>query len=205
MATATTIRENIQQLPLGQPFTASSLLQHGSRAAVDQALSRMARAGTIARVTRGVYVRPEVSKYVGQVLPEPLMVAQVVAKQHGEVVQVHGAEAARRFALTTQVPTKPIFLTSGPSRRFRIGTLEVVLQKVSPRKLALAGRPAGVALTALWYLGKEQMRPEVVKAIEARLAPEEFSALCAAKAQMPAWMAHTIRSYEMSRGAPCHG
>lgn len=193
------------ELALGEPFTASSLLSFGSRAAVDQALSRLTREGAITRITRGVYVRPEVSRFVGAVLPEPLKVVQAMAHEHGEVVQVHGAEAARRLALSTQVPTTPVFLTSGPSRHFRIGKLEVVLKNVSARKLALAGRPAGVALTALWYLGKEQMTPEVVKTIEAGLAPEEFTALCAAKSQMPAWMADTIRRYEMAQGAHPNG
>ncbi|MCC7070021.1 MAG: type IV toxin-antitoxin system AbiEi family antitoxin domain-containing protein [Deltaproteobacteria bacterium] len=205
MGTANTIREHIEKLPQGEPFTASSMLSFGSRAAVDQALSRLAREGAIARITRGVYVRPEVSKYVGTVLPEPLKVVQVMAHEHGEVVQVHGAEAARRMALSTQVPTKSVFLTSGPNRHFRIGKLEVVLKNVSARKLALAERPAGVALTALWYLGKEQVTSEVVRTIETRLAPEEFTALCAAKSQMPAWMADTIRAYEMKHGARAHG
>jgi predicted transcriptional regulator of viral defense system len=200
MGTTNTIREHIESLPLGEPFTASSMVSFGSRAAVDQALSRLARERAIARITRGVYVRPEVSKYVGTVLPEPLKVVQAMAHEHGEVVQVHGAEAARRMALSTQVPTKAVFLTSGPNRHFRIGKLEVVLKNVSARKLALAERPAGVALTALWYLGKEQVTPEVVKTIEGRLAPEEFTALCAAKSQMPAWMADTIRTYEKTQG-----
>jgi predicted transcriptional regulator of viral defense system len=209
MGTASTIRERIESLPLGEPFTASSMLSFGPRAAVDQALSRLAREGAIARITRGVYVRPEVSKYVGTVLPEPLKVVQAIAHEHGEVVQVHGAEAARRMALSTQVPTKSVFLTSGPNRHFRIGKQEVVLKNVSARKLALAERPAGVALTALWYLGKEQVTSDVVKTIETRLAPEEFTALCAAKSQMPAWMADTIRKYEMKQGrsgrARAHG
>jgi predicted transcriptional regulator of viral defense system len=205
MGTASTIREHIEKLPQGEPFTASSMLSFGSRAAVDQALSRLAREGAIARITRGVYVRPEVSKYVGTVLPEPLKVVQALAHEHGEVVQVHGAEAARRMALSTQVPTKSVFLTSGPSRHFHIGKQEVVLKNVSARKLALAERPAGVALTALWYLGKEHVTPEVVKTIKTRLAPEEFTALCAAKSQMPAWMADTIRTYEKKHGARAHG
>lgn len=205
MGTASRIREHIEKVALGEPFMASSMVSFGSRAAVDQALSRLAREGAIARITRGVYVRPEVSKYVGTVLPEPLKVVQAMAYEHGEIVQVHGAEAARRMALSTQVPTKPVFLTSGPNRHFRIGTLEVVLKNVSARKLALADRPAGVALTALWYLGKEQVTPEVVNTIRTRLAPEEFTALCAAKNQMPAWMADTIRTYEMTHEARAHG
>lgn len=188
------VQTHIENLPRGEPFTTASLLVHGTRAAVDQALSRLARAGVIQRVARGVYVRPEVSRYVGTVPPEPLKIAQAVA--HGETVQVHGAEAARRLGLTTQVPTRPVFLTSGASRRFHLGELEVALQHVSPRKLALAGRPAGLALTALWYLGKEHVTTEVLRTVEERLPPEEFSALRAATYAMPAWMVDAFHAYE---------
>ena len=202
MPIAQAIREHIEGLPFGEPFTTSSLLIYGPRAAVDQTLSRLARAGFVERVVRGVYVRPEVSKYVGKVMPEPFKVAKAIAREHGETVQVHGAEAARRRGLSTQVPAQPVFLTSGPSRHLRLGNLEVVLKKVSSNKLALANRPAGLALTALWYLGKEHVNAAVLETIETKLPPEEFEALRAARNVMPAWMADEF--YRYGRGA-AHG
>jgi hypothetical protein len=201
-STTASIRAHIEQLPPGDPFTASSLLSYGTRAAVDQALSRLAKSGYIERVTRGVYVRPKVSPYVGKVPPEPLKVVKAIAKEHGEVVQVHGAEAARRLALSTQAPTQPVFLTSGPSRSFRLGNLEVTLKHVKPRRLALAERQAGLALTALWYLGEEQVTASVLNTIREQLPPEEFQALREATNVMPVWMADAFHHYEaeQSRG-----
>ncbi len=134
--TAELIRERIEAMPIGEPFTPTAFLECGTRASVDQTLSRLAKAGSIERVTRGVFVRPEVNRFVGKVMPEPLKVAETVAKTTGAVIQVHGAEAARRLELTTQVPTQSVFVTSGPSKRIRVGKMEI---RLAARLSAQAG------------------------------------------------------------------
>ena len=187
------IRHRVMEMPVGTLFSVKEFLPMGSRAAIDQALSRMVRAGTIARVTRGVFVRPKENRFLGKLAPEPASVARLVATTSGGVFGLHGAEAARQLGLTTQVPTQAVFYTSGPGHRFRMGELQVVLKHVSPRRLALAGRPAGTALSALWYLGKRQVTPAVVTAVRTRLGPEEFAALEAATGAMPGWLTAVLR------------
>ncbi len=199
MKAARSILRSIEKLPAGEPFTTSALLQHGTRAAVDHALSRFARTGLVTRVARGVYVRPRTNRYVGQVPPSPEAVAQALVAQAGAKVQMTGAEAAVEFQLTTQQPVTPVFHTSGPSRRFRMGKLEVTLKHVSARKLALAGRPAGVALAALWYLGRREVTEAVIEQVRRKLPAEEFRALEAAAASQPAWMAAAFRRHARTR------
>lgn len=196
MTTAERIRQCIAEIPVGEPFTPAGLLECGTRASVDQSLSRLVKAGTITRVTRGVFVRPEVSRYVDKVMPEPIKVAHVLAKSTGAVVQVHGAEAARRLELTTQVPVQSMFSTSGPSKRIRVGKMEIRLQHVSSRKLALAGRPAGLALAALWYLGKGEVTIKTIANIRNKLSPGEFEVLKSTTNAMPAWMSDVFFRYE---------
>lgn len=188
VTTTNAIRAQIERLPRGEPFTPAVLLAHGTRAAVDQALSRMVRAGALARVARGVYVVPTVSRYVGRVSPSPWKVAEATAHARGELIQIAGAEAALGLELSTQVPMTPAYLTSGRSRRVRMGGLEVRLRHTSPRKLALAGRPAGIALAAMWYLGKRELTPSTVERIRRKLSKREFAALRAARSVMPGWM-----------------
>ena len=190
--TAKLIRQRIEAMPIGEPFTPTAFLECGTRASVDQTLSRLVKAGSIERVTRGVFVRPEVSRFVGKVSPSPLKVAETVAKTTGAIVQVHGAEAARRLELTTQVPTQSVFVTSGPSKRIRVGKMEIRLQHVCQRKLALAGRPAGLALAAMWYLGKKEVTPALVEKIRRKLGSSEFEVLKSATSSMPAWMSDAI-------------
>lgn len=163
---------------------------------VDQTLSRLAKNGELTRLTRGIYVRPKQSKYVGLVMPEPVKIAQAKRVGEQESLQIHGAEAARQFGLTTQVPTTPVFCSSGPSRKFWVGNLRVQVKHVSPRKLALAGTPAGTALSALWYIGRKNISEKVIAAIKEKLPASEFETLKGARPMMPVWMADAIYRYE---------
>jgi hypothetical protein len=196
MTTVEAIRNRINAIGVGEPFTSTQFNALGTRASVDQTLSRLVKQGEIARISRGVFVRPKKSRYVGEVMPEPSKVAQAIATAHGETIQVHGAEAARLLGLTTQMPLQAVFNTSGPSRELKLGNLPLVLKHVARRKLALSGRPSGLALSALWYLGKEQVSTNTIKAIREKLTPQAFEEFKAETSSMPAWMVDTLHRYE---------
>ena len=186
MSTAQTVRARIAKLPQGKPFTSDRFLKHGSRAAANRVLSRLATSGEITCLAHGVFVRPRTNRFVGTVLPGVLEVVEAIARSNGETVQVHGAEAARRFGLSIQVPTAPVFHTSASSRTIRIGNITVRMVHTSNwRRLQFAGEAPGVALSALWYLGKDNVSPETVATIEATLGPAEFQR--PRSADMPAW------------------
>lgn len=55
--------------------------------------------------------------------------------------------------------------------------MEIRLLHVCQRKLALAGRPAGLALAAMWYLGKTEVTPALVEKIRRKLGSSEFEVL----------------------------
>ena len=187
MSTARTIRTGIRKLPKGKPFTSARFLEHGSRGTVDRTLSRLAARGEIQRLARGVFVRPRTNRFVGTVLPDILEVVEAIARSNGETVQIHGAEAARRLKLSTQVPTAPVFHTNASSRTIRIANVAVRMVHTSNRRrLQFAGEAAGAALAALWYLGEKNVTPKTVAAIEAALGPAEFQRL--RSADLPAWM-----------------
>jgi hypothetical protein len=92
------------------------------------------------------------------------------------------------------MPTKPVYYTSGPSREIQVGNLKVKLMHTSShRKLQFAGKKSGLALTALWYLGKEQVNGEVVRLIREGLSESEYEQFLSAS--KPAWMNQAIQSF----------
>ena len=104
-----------------------------------------------------------------------------------------GAEAARRLGLSTQVPTVPVFHTSASSRSIRISNITVrMIHTSNRRRLQFAGETAGLALSALWYLGKDNVTAETVAAIESTVGAEEFEKL--RSADVPAWMATALNA-----------
>ncbi|MEE8058489.1 MAG: DUF6088 family protein, partial [Pseudomonadales bacterium] len=155
--------------------------------------SRLVKQGAIERVTQGIYIRPKKNRFIGSVKPEASKVIQAIAESNGEIIQVHGAEAARRFKLSTQVPTQPVYYTSGSSRTLTIGKLKVKLVHATQRKLQLAGKKSGLALSALWYMGKESLSQNTIEQVCSQLGPGELQELLAA--DMPAWMATALDNY----------
>jgi len=196
MEKAAEIRREIQKVPKGRPFTVGRFFGFASRTNVYQVVSRWERQGELKRVSRGVYIRPKTNPYVGTVMPSVEEVVKVLASAAGATVQVHGAEAARRLGLTTQVPTRPMFYTSGASRRFKIGGMSVELRHVGRRRLTLAERTAGLAISALLHLGEKRVSGVVVAKIKARLPKQEYGLFKEQMPQMPAWMARAVNSYE---------
>ena len=197
MSASQSIATKVKRLPFGEPFSTANFLKLGSRAAVDKSLSRLVKKGAIERVTQGVYIRPKKNRFIGSAKPEISKVVKTIAESNGETIQVHGAEAARRFKLSTQVPTQPVYYTSGSSRTITIGNLKVKLVHAAQRKLQLSGKKSGLALSALWYIGEDGLRQSTIEQVCSKLAPEELQELLAAN--VPAWIANALDNYCLER------
>lgn len=196
MTASKSIRQKIASLPRNEPFTPALFVGLGSRAALDQTLMRLTKEGEIERVGRGVYVRPRPTAFGFNAKPTAEQVAHAIAKAENATIEIQGAEAARRFGFSTQMPTQPVYLTSGSSRRLQLGRLRLTLKHVSPRKLALAGTEAGPALSALWYLGKSEVSERTFAQLARQMPADAFRTLSANKARMPSWMSSALTRYE---------
>lgn len=177
-------------LPEGVPVAAKSLLHLGNRAAVDQALSRLAERGQLIRAGRGVYLRPVASRF-GVRPPSVEQAVAALATQRGEVIVPSGAAAANALGLTTQNPVRSVYLTSGRSRTMNLGKQVVELRHAPRWQLALADRPAGQAVRALAWLGPEKAEG-ALRTLKRKLPPPAFGELVAAAPQFPTWLARSV-------------
>lgn len=187
MSVSAIISDRIKYMQKGKPFSRTVLAELGSRASIDKALSRLVQSGRLERVVRGVYMRPMFNQYVGNnVRPSPTTVMRVIAKSNGETIQIHGSEAVRRLGLSTQMQMRPTFYTSGSTRELKVGNAVVRLQHVSRDRLQHAGTNVGLALSALYYIGREGLSAQMVWKITNSLSGEELIKLKACR--MPGWM-----------------
>ena len=179
-----------QSLPEGGVLSPKEFLHMGSRAAVDQAFSRLTKEGKLLRVARGKYVMPVSSRF-GTRAPAPEKVVQALAAQHGEVVSPHGANAANALGLTQQVPIREVYLTSGRTLHLKLGRSEVMVKHAPRWMLALGPGPAGSAVRALAWMGPSHVS-ESLSTLHRTLPPAEWQALTAARAALPSWIARAI-------------
>ena len=174
----------------GTPVSAKSLLHLGNRAAVEQALSRLAERGWLIRADRGVYLRPVTSRF-GTRPPSVAQAVEALASQRGEIIVSSGAAAANTLGLTTQVPVRSVYLTSGRSRMMNLGKQVVELRHAPRWQLALAHRPAGEAIRALAWLGPEKAEA-ALKTLKRKLPQTIFDELVAVAPQLPTWLARGV-------------
>lgn len=184
------ILQSAQGLPEGAPIVAKALLHMGNRAAIDQALSRLVRRGQLLRASRGLYVRPVEARY-GQRAPSAEKVIETIARQRGESVASSGAAAANALGLTLQVPVRAVYLTSGPSRKLKLGAQVVEMKHAPHWQLVLANRPAGEAIRALAWVGPARAS-EALRVIQRKLPKIELRKMVAARAQLPSWIAERL-------------
>jgi hypothetical protein len=192
------IASQLETWPEAAPISAKGLLHLGSRAAVDQALSRMTRGGQLLRIGRGLYVRPVTTRF-GVRSPEVSTVLEAVQKETGEVIAPSGAATANQFGLTTQVPLRPVYLTSGRTRCLKLGSQTVKLKHAPPWQLTFAKKPAGAVVRVLAWGGKERGRALVAE-LRNKLSPETIEELSHVRGRVPTWMAQELSTLVPMRG-----
>ena len=184
------VLEHAAALAEGTPLVAKELLHLGARTAVDQVLSRLLRRGALLRAGRGVYVLPIESRF-GTRAPSVVKMVEGLANQRGETIVSHGAAAANALGLTTQVPMRAIYLTSGPSRRLKLGVQTVEFRHAPVWQLIFPGRAAGEVVRALAWLGPEKAG-EAIRKLRAKLPPSELKEVASVRSRLPTWMALEI-------------
>lgn len=192
------IASELETWPETVPVSAKGLLHLGSRAAVDQALSRMTRGGQLLRIGRGLYVRPVQTRF-GARSPEVSTILKTVQRETGEVIAPSGAATANQLGLTTQVPQRRVYLTSGRTRHLKLGAQTVELQHAPRWQLTLAERPAGAVIRALAWGGKERGRALAAE-LRNKLSPETLEELAHVRSRVPTWMAQELSALVPVRG-----
>src|SRR6185312_4429382 len=107
-----------------------------------------------------------------------------------------GAEAARQLQLTTQVPMQLIFYTSGNTRTLKIANRTVKLKHVNPSRLIAPGTVPGLVISALWYLGRENVTLGTIETVRERVSSKEFKETIALMEHMPSWMSDLFYRYQ---------
>lgn len=186
------ILERARSLPEGTPLRAKELLHLGTRVALDQSLSRLVKSGQLLRVGRGLYVSPVETRF-GNRSPSVSKVVEALGVARGETLVSSGAAAANALGLTTQVPVRMMYLTSGRTRLLSVGSQTVELRHAPRWQLELPEGRAGQALRALAWIGQERAS-EVLRLLRRKLSSTEIQALTAVQGRLPTWVAKHVSS-----------
>ena len=191
------IISRIKRRKPGWVFTPRDFLDVGSRAAVDQVLSRLVKQGMVRRLDRGIYDYPKQSALLGTLSPNPDNIARAMAA--GDDVFPSGAMAANLLGLSTQVPAKPSYLTNATARTRRVAGQTIQLKRARVALLDNIPDHANLALQALSYLGRHNVDDQIISRCARVLTDRDMSGLHQAMGRIPGWMADTIHKIEQAK------
>lgn len=192
------ILERVRALGPGSVFTASDFLDLANPQAVYQALIRLAAAGTVRKVARGVYEFPRIDPTLGAVAPDLEAVARALQDRHATRLIPSGAHAAHLLGLSTQVPVRAVFLTDGRARTVTVGRRQLLLRHAAPRFLAPSGRVSAMVIQALRWIGRAKVDAAVIDVLRSRLSAADKAALLADLRFAPAWIGRHMRDIAAS-------
>ncbi len=157
----------LKNIPRGTLIFPEDLALFGSSEAVRLALHRLEKKKDIHRVAQGIYVRPIISEFIGEVLPSAEEVAEGIAKRDKIRTVPTGVYALNALGLSTQVPMNIVLLTDGSPREIKIGNRKIRFKKTTPKNLLAKGAISRLVIQALKEIkNKNQTVEEENKVIE---------------------------------------
>jgi hypothetical protein len=180
---ASYIRRHINNLPDDKPFSIRDFLIYGPRYTVDQVFHRLVVQGRIIRVARGVYVKDTARR-----MPSLAKIIEVKVASFNRRIVVHGSKAASKLTEKGQKEQTLVFASNGATSSFRVGKHIVHIIRASARKLQSGDHPAGLAIRALWHLGKRVCNVEAAGKMLWGFQQNDRKELRLSAALMPQWL-----------------
>ncbi len=187
------ILEKIRKAKRGSLFFVDSFAAYGNAKAVQKALERLVEKQELMRVAAGIYTRPRISKVLGPIKPGLEEVAAAMAKRDKARILPTGAYALNALGLSTQVPTKVVYLTDGSARNVKLGKQTMVFKRAAPKNFGAYSQVCAMAIQALKSIGKEKVTQEHEQKIIRLLEKEKTHYLEHDMVLAPEWIRKVFR------------
>ena len=198
------ILDFIRSKGAGFAFCASDIPKYGSRTMIDKTLCIMTKSGKIRRVMRGVYDLPRWSDILKKpAAPDIESVAKALARKFGWQLYPCDEGAMNGLGLSTQIPARLIYLSTGPSKVYQVGRLTIEFKHRCSRENEVDGKNARMVVRALKGLGKAYATPEIVMNIAKRFSDREWAQICESTQRVSSWIKDLVNR-ERDRRSLCN-
>lgn len=188
------IRERIDAEKEGTVFVCCDFADIADTETIRRTLNRFTQAGTLRRILKGVYEKPEYSRLLQEyVAADPGAVANALARNYHWTIAPCGNTALNLLGLSTQVTAVWSYISDGPYRTYAWNNTRLEFKHRTNREITGLSYMTALVIQALKTLGREQVTPDTVLALRARLSDEDKAAMLREAAASTDWVYDTIR------------
>jgi len=169
------VANRVKDAKPGTIFFPGDLLEFGSPEAIHTTFSRLVGTKQLIRLAKGIYLKPQMDPELGPLKLSLEDLARTVAERDKVVIRPTGAYALNRLGLSTQVPTRVVFLTSGNPKNIKVGNSTLVFQKTTPKQLAVEQENIFLVIQALIALEDQAEDKQVIRQLTNVLMQENLA------------------------------
>ena len=185
----------------GAVFTPKDFLDISTSETVRQSLRRLAAAGTIRRLLRGIYDYPAFSTlFDAPASPDPDAIARAIARTHGWTILPASETALNALGLSTQIPAHWRYFSDGPSKKYEWAGGKLVFTHRPNKETTVLSPRTALLVQALKALGKTRVDDAVMETLRAKLGPKERTRAEREARYVTAWVYEIIKRLSDKNG-----
>jgi len=178
----------------GYSFSSADFITEFKDNNIDKAFSNLAKEKKIRRVARGIYDYPKYSELLGTELsPDIDAVARTYARKFNWNIEISGESALNYLGLSTQVTANYIYLSSGPTRSYKIGNTILKFKHTALKNIGFKYKESSIIVQALKALGEKHVDANVKEKLTAWLTPKSCDRILKDTKTATTWIYETIK------------
>lgn len=145
----------IQKRGRGWVFSSQDFMPKFKRWEIDRSLTDLEKEGKIIRIIPGLYAFPKYSQLLKEyVTPDMGVIAQAIARKNNWKIFPEGNTALLYLGLSTQIPAKYIYLSSGRHRKYCVNGSMLEFKELNSKTIFINDKNTNLIVQAIMSLGK---------------------------------------------------
>ena len=188
------IQERIGTAAEGTVFVNSDFADIADTETIRRNLNRLTQAGTLRRILKGVYEKPEYSEMLKEyVAADPEAVAKALARNYHWTIAPCGNTALNLLGLSTQVTAVWSYISDGPYKTYEWNSTKLEFKHRTNKEITGHSYMTILVVQALKTLGKTNVTSKTIQTLSSRLNEDDKAAMLREAAESTDWVYNAIR------------
>ncbi len=187
------IEERIDHADFGTVFIISDFTDLTNYDTARKTLSRLEKNKKIEKICRGIYYKPKFSKLLNEpVAPNMNSVAEAIARNYGWSITPSGENALNLLGISTQVPGRYSYISSGPYRSYTIGNSEIEFVHRNDKDINSKSYQTRLVIQAIKSIGKDRIN-DYIPEFRKKILPDDKDLILKEGQRSTAWTYAAIK------------
>lgn len=188
------IEQMIAEAESGTLFVISDFTHIASYDCVNMILLRLERSGTLRRVIRGIYEKPDYNEFLGEyVSADPDKVAHAIARNFGWTIVPCGDTALNALGLSTQIPAVWMYVSDGAYKTYSFENTVIKFKRTTNKDISKFSYKTALVVQAVKALGKDNIDGKVIGRLRSALSEEDQETMLSEARTATAWIYEYIK------------